>query len=74
MRDHQLLRINVRRDDAVSQIAKLVSDFESFLVLKMPAARRDKGDRAFIERAVKGRERHAFSGKCAHNFSGIETG
>src|SRR5437016_13368984 len=61
MRDHQLRRIYVFRNDAVAQIAQLVGNIERFLVLEVNTARGHERNSGFGELTFERCEGNAFS-------------
>ena len=61
MRHHQVGRINLGWNLAITKIAEFVRDIECFLSLQMHSARGDNRDRALGQLAIEWSERNAFA-------------
>src|SRR6266536_1717101 len=64
MRNHELRRINISRNDAVTQITQLVGDIEGFLFFQMHSACCNYGNRALCQFTFKGCEWNTLSRYC----------
>jgi hypothetical protein len=69
VRDHELRREGVGRNDAETEVAEFVGDIERLLAPEVHAAGGDERDGGLVQLAVERRKRHTLSRKRRHSSS-----